>query len=161
MKSLKQTIVSLILLMVFPVAALASAAHDHGHGHDANDGAGHHDGMSADGKMAIVGSMSSKGVKGMAHIKDVKETMAKMGMKATHHFMIAFVDEETGEQIEKGKVALKLINPNAKSETIELIGMDGHFGADVTLDMKGEYHFKLGTKLEDGTKRKYHFHYVN
>jgi hypothetical protein len=117
--------------------------------------------MSADGTMAIVGSMSSKGVKGMAHIKDVKETMSKMGMKSTHHFMIAFVNEETGEQVEKGAVALKLTNPNAKSETIEMIGMDGHFGADIVLDMKGEYHFKLGTKLEDGVKRRYHFHHVN
>ena len=40
------------------------------------------------------------------------------------------------------------------------MGMDGHFGADVTLDMPGEYHFRLGTELADGTKRKYHFHHV-
>lgn len=161
MKCFKRSILSLIFLMIFPVAALASGGHDHGDGHSGVDDSGHHDSMSTDGGMAIVGSMSSKGVKGMAHIKDVRETMAKMGMEATHHFMIAFVDEETGKQIEKGKVALKLTNPDAKSETIELIGMDGHFGADLVLDKSGEYHFKLGTKLEDGTKRKYHFHYVN
>jgi VCBS repeat-containing protein len=64
--------------------------------------------------------------------------------------------------IESGTVALKVTNPDAKvSETIELISMDGHFGADIVLDMAGEYHFKLGTRLEDGTKRKYHFHYKN
>jgi hypothetical protein len=144
---------------MLPVSGLAIGEHDHGH--KASPDADAHDKMSADGTMAIVGSMSSKGVKGMAHIKDVKEAMSKMDMKSTHHFMIAFVNEDTGEQVEEGKVALKLINPDAKSETIELIGMDGHFGADIVLDMEGEYHFRLGTKLEDGIKRKYHFHYVN
>jgi hypothetical protein len=120
-----------------------------------------HDGMSTDGSMFIVGSMTSKGVKGMAHLKDVSEMMAKMGMKTTHHFMIAFVDVETGEQIENGTVALKITNPDAKvGEAIELIGMQGHFGADITLDMEGEYHFRLGTKLADGKKRKYYFHQV-
>jgi len=112
--------------------------------------------------MAILGSMSSKGVKAMAHIKDVSETMAKMGFATTHHFMIAFVDEATGEQIVNGNVVLKVINPDSKtSETVELVGMDGHFGADIVLNMEGEYHFRLGTKLEDGTKRQFHFHYVN
>ena len=41
---------------------------------------GGHNGMAADGAMMIVGSMVSKGVKGMAHIKDVSVTMADMGM---------------------------------------------------------------------------------
>ena len=130
----------------------------HGNSHDMQN---KHDGMSSDGSMFIVGSMTSKGVKGMAHLKDVTKTMAKMGMKTTHHFMIAFVDEATGEQIENGTVALKITNPDAKvGEAIKLIGMDGHFGADVVLDMEGEYHFRLGTKLADGVKRKYHFHHV-
>jgi hypothetical protein len=147
-------------------AAVAEESH-HGEMNHAGHGnsSGSHsqaDGMSSDGSMMIVGSMVSKGVKGMAHIKDVSETMAKMGMQTTHHFMIAFVDEETGKQIEQGTVALKLTNPDAKvGDPIELIGMDGHFGADIVLDMEGEYHFRLGTKLEDGKKRKYHFHHVN
>ena len=160
MSCLKQICLLLVLLVVLPVAGLASGGGSHGH--ETSSVAGAHDKMLADGSMAIVGSMSSKGVKGMAHIKDVKEAMAKMGMKPTHHFMIAFVNEETGKQIETGTVALKLTNPDAKiSETIELIGMDGHFGADIVLDMEGEYHFRLGSKLEDGVKRNYHFHYVN
>lgn len=131
---------------------------DHGNSHAAQ---GEHVGMASDGSMMIVGSMVSKGVKGMAHLKDVSEKMAEMDMKMTHHFMIAFIDETTGEQIKSGTVALKITNPDAKvGDPIPLMGMDGHFGADVTLDMPGEYHFKLGTKLADGTKRKYHFHHV-
>lgn len=131
---------------------------DHGNSHAEQ---GEHNGMTSDGSMMIVGSMVSKGVKGMAHLKDVSAKMAELGMKTTHHFMIAFMEEDTGEQIETGTVALKITNPDAKvGDPIPLMGMDGHFGADVTLDMPGEYHFKLGTKLADDTKRKYHFHHV-
>lgn len=178
MRMMNLAFMVVLTIALLSYAALASSGHDsHGNDHsktthevssetkhhdDAHGTHGEHSGMTADGSMIIVGSQVSKGVKGMAHIKDVSAAMAKMGMKATHHFMMAFVDEQTGKQIEKGTVALKLTNPDAKvSETIELIGMDGHFGADIVLDMQGEYHFKLGTKLEDGTKRKYHFHYVN
>jgi hypothetical protein len=41
------------------------------------------------------------------------------------------------------------------------MGMDGHFGADIVLDKKGMYHFKIGTKLADGKKRTYHQHFEN
>lgn len=164
-------IMALGLVLFSPsFAAAAMDNHEHGkQGHEKAPEIDHHkdmknsshEKMPSDGSMLIVGSMTSKGVKGMAHLKDVSKTMAEMGMSTTHHFMIAFVDEETGAQIEHGTVALKITNPDAKvGETIELAGMDGHFGADVTLDMTGEYHFRLGTKLADGKKRKYHFHQV-
>ncbi len=158
MKSKRLLFLFVVALLFSPMSAVASSSHDHGsHGEP-----GTHGGMTADGSMIIVGSQVSKGVKGMAHIKNVSKAMSELGLKTTHHFMMAFIDEDSGEQIEKGAVALKITNPDAKvSDTIELVGMEGHFGADIVLDMEGEYHFKLGTKLEDGTKRKYHFHYVN
>lgn len=118
--------------------------------------------MAADGSMVILGSQVIKGVKGMAHIKKSSEAMANMGMQTTHHLMLMFVDEATGEPVESGTVAVKITNPDAKvSNPIELTGMNGHFGADIVLDMKGEYHFRLGTKLADGEPRKFHFHYMN
>ena len=180
MKKLKIVTIILTVLITAPLVASAMshqdhAAHDnekatkadhhgemkhndHGNSHAAQSG---HDDLATEGSMMIVGSMVSKGVKGMAHLKDVSVTMADMGMKTTHHFMIAFIDETTGELIESGAVALKITNPDAKiGDPILLMGMDGHFGADVTLDMSGEYHFRLGTELADGTKRKYHFHHV-
>lgn len=159
MKRLNIVTFLLVFMIFVPLTVFAMSHQEHS---DMKD-AGHkeHGGMSSDGSMMIVGSMVSKGVKGMAHLKDVSAAMAEMGMKSTHHFMIAFIDETTGEQIDTGSVALKITNPDAKvGDPIPLIGMDGHFGADVTLDMKGEYHFRLGTKLADGTKRKYHFHHV-
>jgi len=180
MSKFKLTVIASVVL--FSIPFVAAAMDEHGqdsHGHEKAAEANHHSDMMPDGhgqahdmrnehagktqngSMIIVGSQISKGVRGMAHLKDVSAAMAKMGMLSTHHFMIAFVDEATGEQIETGMVALKITDPDAKvGETIELIGMDGHFGADVILDMKGEYHFKLGTKLADGENRKYHFHQV-
>lgn len=176
MKKLTKVSIILAFLMSTPFIAIAGSHQDHGdHAHDkatesgnhgknepAGQGISHeHDGMTADGTMIIVGSMVSKGVKGMAHLKDVSATMDDLGMKTTHHFMIAFMDEKTGELIESGRVALKITNPDAKvGEPIQLTGMDGHFGADVNFDMPGEYHFRLGTELVDGIKRKYHFHHV-
>jgi hypothetical protein len=176
-KKLKIIAMLCIVLLSIPLIAFAASHQEHGsHGdekameknhHDEMGQSGHgmkkeHAKMASDGSvMMIVGSSVSKGVKGMAHIKDVSATMAKMGMKTTHHFMIAFMDEATGEQVETGTVALKITNPDAKvGETIKLMGMDGHFGADIVLDMEGEYHFKLGTKLADGKNRTYHFHQV-
>jgi len=180
MKKFKLLTIVLIILVIAPLVAFAMshqdhAAHDHGkvtetdHEGDMKHGdhgraqteQGGHNGMASDGAMMIVGSMVSKGVKGMAHLKDVSVTMADMGMKTTHHFMIAFIDETNGKLIDSGTVALKITNPDAKiGDPIPLMGMDGHFGADVTLDMPGEYHFRLGTELADGIKRKYHFHHV-
>jgi len=168
-----------MVLLLLPMTVIASG----GHGHDSIaqdhvDAMHHQDGGKIDlhsghdipggngdvnaGGMIVVGSMVSKGIKGTAQIKNVSVAMADMGVTPTHHFMMSFVDEATGNKIEGGSVALKITNPDAKiSEPIEMIGMDGHFGVDIILDMEGEYHFRLGTKLEDGTKRKYHFHYVN
>ena len=174
MNKLKITAAAMAALLSFPFVALAVDDLSHGeyvHGNESEvkhaDHEQEHDmhheqaGVTSGGTMMIVGSQISKGVRGMAHLNDTSAVMAKMGLLTTHHFMIAFVDEATGEQVENGTVALKITNPDAKiGETIELVGMDGHFGADVALDMEGEYHFRLGTKLSDGVKRKYHFHQV-
>jgi hypothetical protein len=118
-----------------------------------------HEGMKMEG-MIMLGEETEEGVKAMAHLNDVKEAMAKMGMKETHHFMVAFVDA-AGKPVTEGTVAVKIKNPAGKEgNAIKLMGMEGHFGADIVLPEKGEYHFKVGTKLADGKKREYHFHYT-
>jgi hypothetical protein len=118
-----------------------------------------HEGMKMEG-MIMLGEETEEGVKAMAHLNDVKEAMAKMGMKETHHFMVAFVDA-AGKPVTEGTVAVKIKNPAGKEgNAIKLMGMEGHFGADIVLPEKGEYHFKVGTKLADGQKREYHFHHT-
>lgn len=163
-------LIFIMLTLLLGFAAMSFAAGGHGHGaaekphsdHSAHSSGSKdaHAGMAMSAGMVMLGNQVNQGVKGMAHLNDVREAMAKAGMKATHHFMIAFADEKTGVQIEQGTVALKLIDPNGKvMDTVELVGMEGHFGADIVLDLEGEYHFKLGTELNDGRNRKYHFHH--
>lgn len=157
-------------MLSFAGMAFAAGGHDHGPvektmgNHSGHDSAiqGEHDGMVMNEGMVMLGSQVNQGVKGMAHLNDVRLAMAKAGMNFTHHFMIAFVEEKSGVQLEQGTVALKVIDPDDKvMETVELLGMSGHFGVDVALTKEGEYHFMVGSKLADGANRKYHFHQVN
>ena len=120
-----------------------------------------HDSMKMDGKMIMLGNEKVEGVMGMFHLNDVREKMAEHGMSQTHHLMVAFEGAD-GKAIESGTVAVKVEDPDEKiGDAVQLMGMDGHFGADLTLDKKGMYHFKIATKLADGTKRVYHMHYEN
>jgi hypothetical protein len=161
MKQLNAILVALVLLGL-PLAAGAMSHEKHGE-HGEMEGMKHegHAGMKMEEGMFMLGEETAEGVKAMAHLNDVKEAMAKVGMKETHHFMVAFVDTVSGQQITEGTVAVKITNPAGKEgEAIKLMGMEGHFGADIVLPEKGEYHFKVGTKLADGKKREYHFHYT-
>ena len=118
-----------------------------------------HDGMKMGAGMALLGEQTVEGVKAMAHANDVKAAMAKMGMKETHHFMVAFVGKD-GKQIAEGTVAVKIQNPaGTVGEAIPLMGMQEHFGADIVLADKGTYKFKVRTKLPDCVVRQYEFKY--
>ncbi|WP_432822216.1 hypothetical protein [Trichloromonas sp.] len=160
-----------VLTLSLPLGAIAMdhKAHDHGsHAgmeHKSMEGMEHdqmkHGGMAMSGNMIMLGEQEVEGVEAMVHLKDVKENMAKMGMPQTHHFMVMFVDTNTGESVEQGIAAVKIVDPaGAESEAVGLMGMQGHFGADVALSAPGEYVFKLGTKLADGKKRQYEFKYI-
>ena len=167
-------VLMLTALLVIPATGFAMKNMDHGDNgkkmamdqgkkmdHSSMKGMDHGD-MKMDGKMIMLGSEEVDGVKGMFHLNDVREQMAKHGMKQTHHIMVAFDDVASDKTIESGAVAIKIEDPDEKiSNAIKLMGMDGHFGADITLDKKGMYHFKIGTKFADGKKRTYHMHYEN
>ncbi|ALC16645.1 hypothetical protein DSOUD_1873 [Desulfuromonas soudanensis] len=153
---------TVLLTVGLPFAAVA-ASHEHDHGsmnHEKMEGM-NHSGMAMTGDMIMLGDDSEEGVKAMAHLKDVQEAMAKMGMAQTHHFMVMFMDAESGKPIEAGTVAVKIKGPSgSEGEPVKLMGMQGHFGADIALAKKGEYKFKLGTKLADGKKRQFEFEFT-
>jgi hypothetical protein len=114
--------------------------------------------MAAAGSALGLGAKVEKGVKATADMKDVRAAMAKMGMKTTHHFMVSFADEKSGKAIDSGKVAVKIVDPSGTvTGPMELMGMQGHFGADVILDKMGEYKFQVGSKLADGETRQFEF----
>lgn len=146
------------LLLFSPFYALAAGGHGGQGDHEVMPGMehkGHGDEKVAAG-LIMLGEQVVDGVKGMAHLKDVKETMAKMGMKETHHFMVLFANAKDGKAITEGTVAVKIKGPDGKEgQAIKLMGMEGHFGADVVLDKKGDYIFTVGTQLSDGVKRQF------
>lgn len=116
--------------------------------------------------MMMLGNETEDGVTAMAHIKDIHEGMAKMGMDQTHHFMIMFTDKATGKPISDGTVALKIKGPSGDlGNPVQLMGMKmgmgAGFGSDITLPQKGQYEFIVGTKLQDGKKRQFHFEFDN
>lgn len=156
---MKRTLIAYAILttLTLPVTAPAQPPVDHsGHAMD-------HGSMAMKpAETIMLGEQTVEGVKGMAHLNDVGAMMAKMGQKENYHFMIMFSDVKTGAAIEQGTVAVKIINPKTgqAGEAIALMGMGSHFGADIILPAKGEYHFQVGSKLTDGSKRQFSFQYT-
>jgi hypothetical protein len=119
-------------------------------------------GMSHAGTKYMISAQAVDGIKGVAYLNDVQKILAKYGQNQTHHLMVAFEDVVSGEAIDSGSVAVKVEDPDENiSDAIKLFGMDGGFGADITLDKKGMYHFKVDTALPDGKKRTFHLHFEN
>lgn len=137
--------------------------HDHGDMHDMDHGQ-----MQMAGGMVMLGNDDEEGVKAMAHVKvydeSSKASMAKMGMTSTHHFMVVFADDKSGQAITEGMAAVKVKAKDGEAgKAVKLMPMKmtmgTGFGADVTLPGPGEYEFKLGTKLADGKKRQFKFEF--
>ena len=151
---------SLSLLLIVPAAQDARAASEHGSSHgsmqmhesDMSPGHGVHE------ELLLLGEQTVDNVKATAHLNDVREALAKAGMKETHHLQILFTDTHSGKTIETGTVAVKITTPSGETlPTKPFMGMEGHFGADITLAQPGTYQFSVGTKLADGKKRQYGF----
>ena len=119
------------------------------------------DAMQMNEASIMLGDETVDGVKAMAHVNDIGVMMTQMGRKENYHFMLMFSDTASGAPVESGAVAVKIIDPKTgqAGEAIPLIGMGGHFGADIILPEKGNYSFQVGTKLTDGKKRQYTFHF--
>jgi hypothetical protein len=161
---MKRTILvfALLSLVTLPAFAIGQTSSDHSQ-HAMPPPQGDHSTMPMMNKQTIMlGEQTVDGVNGMAHLNDVGAVMAPMGRKENYHFMVMFSDAKTGAAIDQGTVAVKITDPKTgqTGEAIPLMGMGGHFGADVTLQNKGEYHFQVGSKLADGSKRQFTFHYT-
>ncbi len=121
--------------------------------------------MGMDKKMEHGGGMGMKGVimlqddvvdgvKGAAHLMDMKNGKGQM-------LMLMFTDAKSGSMITDGSVAVKIEDPDEHvSKAKKMKKSKGMFGTPVSFDKKGEYHFTVGTKLSDGEKRKFDFHYT-
>lgn len=153
---------ALLFSLSLPLASFAaSQGHGSMKGMDHGSAKGGHEQMAGHEEMkdmTLFGEQTRAGVTAMAHIKDVGAAMKKAGMDFTHHVAIMFQDAKTGKAVTEGQVAMKVTGPDGKTgEPVKLVGMGGHFGADLALKQKGEYTFEVGTKLADGQKRQFEF----
>ncbi len=177
MKLLMTTILALIFAMGMPMNALSMSHEDHAdHGKAMAEDKKHHgdmehadEGMHKGHDMAgakddfvEIGKDTQKGVVASVKVKTYDDetvaSMKKMGMDATHHVMVFFVDEKSGAAINSGKAALKLKGQDGKP--VMLMQMGTGFGSDLTLG-DGMYTFEIGTKLEDGNKRQFSIMFHN
>jgi len=115
--------------------------------------------MGSDKSIMLEGA-EQDGVMAMAHVNDVREAMAKQGMKETHHMMVMFTDAKTGKPIVEGTVAVKVTDPaGVTGEPKKMMLMGDGFGADISLTAPGKYSLEVGTKLSDAKKRVFPFTY--
>ena len=162
MKRLTIILAAVLLALAAPAMAMHHDKGGHGdHGQMQKAGHDSHAGMMKDAATAMLGDQTVEGVKAMSHVRDVKAAMAKMGMKENYHMMVMFSDGGTGAPISDGKVAVKVTDPAGReSGPIEMMAMEGQFGADLALTEKGEYRFEVGTRLADGKTRQFQFRYT-
>lgn len=153
---MKKQIFMLIMMamLIIPINATAMKSMDH---NNMSQGAG----MAMGGKMIMLEDTKADGIMASGHLMDIRVKMAEHGMSETHHFMVGFMDESK-KMLNEGQVALKIEAPDGTvSEPIKMMSMSGQFGADITLDQQGIYHFKIGTKFADGNKRLFQMNYDN
>ena len=106
------------------------------------------------------------GVKATFRVMSMKEHMKTMGMempkdlKETHHIAVEFKDAKSGKALTEGEVKVKVQNPDKSDQSKELMGMQGHFGADFDLSKKGKYGVMSKFQLKDGKVRSAKFWYT-
>ncbi len=118
------------------LAAPLSSAADHG-GHDMYSG---HAAMAGVAHEEVI-----SGVKATFSVQTMADAMKGMGMqipkgiRETHHLSVVFRDARSGKVLTEGTVKVKILNPDKREQTRELMGMQGHFGADFEMAKKGRY----------------------
>ncbi|MGZ8431614.1 MAG: hypothetical protein ACXWWW_06600, partial [Candidatus Deferrimicrobiaceae bacterium] len=94
-----------------------------------------------------------------ARLVDMKDQMEKSKasekmqgmMKNTHHVMFSLEDPVARIPVKEGRGKVTVIGPDKKQAKYELMAMEGHFGADITLDKPGKYEFAV--EIEAGGKK--------
>jgi hypothetical protein len=156
MKRTAALLAALAFATAAPMTAMAA-----GHDHDSMkmEHGGH---MMEKGKVAHEEVV--RGTKATFKIISMKEMMKGMempkGMKETHHVMVEFKDAKTGKPLTEGIVKVKIWAPDKTVQVKDMMGMEGHFGADFNLSKKGKYGVMTKFKLKDGKYGDIRFWYV-
>ncbi|MBL0224972.1 MAG: hypothetical protein IPQ16_05145 [Geobacteraceae bacterium] len=106
------------------------------------------------------------GVKATFTVQTMADAMKAMGMemprgvKETHHISLALKDVKSGKALPEGEVKVKVQSPDKKEQTKDMMGMQGHFGADFEMAKKGKYGVMCKFKTADGKVRQAKFWYT-
>jgi len=147
------TLIAAVFALSTPLASLAV---DHGSmkmDHDSHQGDVAHEEV-VNGVKATFKVMSMK-----EHMKAMKMELPKE-MKETHHIAVEFKDAKSGKALTEGEVTVKVQNPDKSDQAKDLMGMQGHFGADFDLSKKGKYGVMSKFQLKDGKVRQSKFWYT-
>jgi len=171
---MKQMAVLGILLVILGVSVPAMAD-DKGHGgmpgmsgespvkgHESMSGMQGESKMESHGMMAMGDQVFEGKVgawKAEARLVDMKAQMAKSkvsekmmaNMKNTHHLSVSLTDPGTKKDVTEGKGSVTVTGPDKKQARYDFMAMQGHFGADITLDKPGKYEFSV--EIESGGKK--------
>ncbi len=146
MKKTSIVIAAAALALSIPLSVPAME-HDHG-----SMNAGHGGQMMQAG--TVVHQEVAGGVKAVFSVMDmraqVKGTELPKGMKETHHLMVRFADAKSGKALTSGEVKVKVVGPDKSEQVKDLMGMEGHFGADFVMAKKGKYGIMCKFKLTGG-----------
>ncbi len=156
---------TVLIAALFALSApLASLAMDHeGHGGGSHDmGHGAHQGDVAHEEVVDGVKATFKVMSMSEHMKAMDMEMPKemKQMKETHHIAVEFKDAKTGKALTEGEVKIKVQNPDKSDQSKDLMGMQGHFGADFDLSKKGKYGVMSKFLLKDGKTRSAKFWYT-
>jgi hypothetical protein len=155
----------MVLILAAATFAVSSPlmAMDHDHG-SMDHGSMNHGDHSMMSKGDVAHQEVIDGVKATFKVMDMQEQMKGMdmpkGMKETHHIMVTFTDVKSGKALTEGEVKAKVQGPDKAEQTKDLMGMQGHFGADFDLSKKGKYGVMAKFKLKDGKVRQTKFWYT-
>ncbi|KIE43962.1 hypothetical protein [Geobacter anodireducens] len=152
---MKKLAVIIAAAFAFTAPLASYAAMDHGSmkmDHGKHGGGVAHEEV-VDGVKATFKVMSMK-----EHMKAMKMEMPK-GMKETHHIAVEFKDAKSGKALTEGDVKVKVQGPDKSEQVKDMMGMQGHFGADFDLSKKGKYGVMAKFKLADGKVRSAKFWY--
>jgi hypothetical protein len=155
--------VLMIAIAALTLSAPAAFAADHG-GHDHGQMGMEHDGHSMMEKGSVAHQEVVDGVRVTFAVTDMRERMKGMempqGMRETHHIAVEFKDAKSGKPLTEGAVKVKVIGPDKTEQVKDLMGMQGHFGADVDLSKRGKYGVLCKFQLKDGKVRNAKFWYT-
>ncbi len=164
MKSIFFLLTSLLLTLGSANGALAQGGDHSGHGAapmgTPSGHVGSHEGMQTGGAMIMLDTVTTDGIKAMAHLQDLHPGSAQPAAGATHNFMVGFEEEGNGTMVTKGRAAVKVTGPDGLTgNAITLSPKDGFFRGDIALKQPGKYTFVVGTKLSDDKARQFSFTY--